>query len=43
MCLLDVDARRVAGFSDRDFLDIVVVTDYFAYAYLFADGLGVPT
>ena len=32
---------RVAGFSDRDVLDIVEVTAYYAYANRIADGLGV--
>lgn len=38
----DVAALRDAGFSDRDILDIVEVTSYYAYANRIADGLGVP-
>ena len=37
----DVDALRAAGFTDRDVLDIVEVTAYYAYANRIADGLGV--
>ncbi len=37
----DVEALRQAGFSDRDILDIVEVTAYYAYANRVADGLGV--
>lgn len=43
MAEADVDALRAAGFSDRDILDIVEVTSYYAYANRIADGLGVPT
>lgn len=39
----DVDALRSAGFSDRDILDIVEVTSYYAYANRIADGLGIET
>ena len=39
----DVAALRAVGFSDRDILDIVEVTAYYAYANRIADGLGVPT
>jgi uncharacterized peroxidase-related enzyme len=39
----DVAALRQAGFSDRDVLDIVEVTAYYAYVNRIADGLGVPT
>jgi uncharacterized peroxidase-related enzyme len=39
----DVAALRSAEFSDRDILDIVEVTAYYAYANRIADGLGVPT
>lgn len=39
----DVVALRDAGFSDRDVLDIVEVTAYYAYVNRIADGLGVPT
>jgi uncharacterized peroxidase-related enzyme len=37
----DVEELRVAGFSDRDVLDIVEVTAYYAYANRIADGLGI--
>lgn len=37
----DVTALRAVGFSDRDILDIVEVTAYYAYANRVADGLGV--
>ncbi len=37
----DVDQLRKVGFSDRDILDIVEVTAYYAYANRIADGLGV--
>ena len=39
----DVDALRLAGFSDRDILDIVEVVGYYAYANRIADGLGIET
>lgn len=39
----DVAALRSEGFSDRDILDIVEVTAYYAYVNRIADGLGVPT
>ncbi len=37
----DVADLRSAGFSDRDVLDIVEVTAYYAYANRIADGLGI--
>lgn len=37
----DVATLRNAGFSDRDVLDIVEVTAYYAYVNRIADGLGV--
>ncbi len=37
----DVTTLRAAGFSDRDILDIVEVTAYYAYANRIADGLGI--
>ena len=37
----DTTALRAAGFSDRDILDIVEVTAYYAYANRVADGLGI--
>ena len=40
-CSADVDALRAAGFTDRDVLDIVDVTAYYAYANRIADGLGI--
>ena len=36
----DLAALRTAGFTDRDILDIVEVTAYYAYANRIADGLG---
>jgi len=39
----DVEELRVAGFSDRDVLDIAEITAYFAYANRIADGLGIAT
>ena len=39
----DVSLLRDAGFTDRDILDIVEVTAYYAYVNRIADGLGVPT
>jgi uncharacterized peroxidase-related enzyme len=39
----DVKHLRDVGFSDRDILDIVEVTAYYAYVNRIADGLGVPT
>jgi len=39
----DVASLRDEGFSDRDILDIVEVTAYYAYVNRVADGLGVPT
>ena len=41
MTASDVEDLRAAGFSDRDVLDIVEVTAYYAYANRIADGLGV--
>ncbi len=38
----DVVSLRDVGFSDRDILDIVEVTSYYAYVNRIADGLGVP-
>ena len=37
----DVEAMRVAGFSDADILAIAEVTGYYAYVNRIADGLGV--
>lgn len=39
----DTDRLRHVGFSDRDILDIVEVTAYYAYANRIADGLGIAT
>ncbi len=39
----DVDGLRAVGFGDRDILDIVEVTAYYAYANRIADGLGITT
>ncbi len=41
MTQADVQELRSAGFSDRDILDIVEVTAYYAYANRIANGLGV--
>ncbi len=38
----DVEALKVAGFSERDILDINQIVGYFAYVNRLADGLGVP-
>jgi uncharacterized peroxidase-related enzyme len=43
MTASDVEDLRTAGFSDRDILDIVEVTAYYAYANRIADGLGLTT
>jgi len=37
----DIVHLRESGFSDRDILDIVEVTAYYAYANRVADGLGI--
>lgn len=37
----DVDALRVAGFSDTDILHIAEAVAYYAYVNRIADGLGV--
>lgn len=39
----DAASLKAAGFSDRDLLDIVEVTAYYAYANRIADGLGIST
>jgi len=41
MVKTDAQALTAAGFTDRDILDIVEVTAYFAYVNRLADGLGV--
>ena len=41
MEITDVNKLREVGFSDRDILDIVEVTAYYAYVNRLADGLGV--
>lgn len=41
MSAADTKALSAAGFSDRDILDIVEVTAYYAYANRVADGLGI--
>jgi len=41
MEITDINKLREVGFSDRDILDIVEVTAYYAYANRLADGLGV--
>ena len=37
----DINKLRLTEFSDRDILDIVEVTAYYAYANRIADGLGI--
>ena len=37
----DVEALREAGFSDRDILDINLITSYFNFVNRIAEGLGV--
>ena len=39
----DLAPLRAEGFTDRDILDIVEVTAYYAYANRIADGLGLQT
>ena len=41
MEITDIKKLHEVGFSDRDVLDIVEVTAYYAYANRLADGLGV--
>ncbi len=41
MEITDIKKLRKVGFSDRDILDIVEVTAYYAYANRLADGLGI--
>ena len=41
MEITDINKLREVGFSDRDILDIVEVTAYYAYANRLADGLGI--
>ena len=37
----DIDALRAAGFSDKDILDINLITSYFNFVNRIAEGLGV--
>jgi uncharacterized peroxidase-related enzyme len=37
----DLDAMRGEGLSDRDILDVNLITSYFAYVNRVADGLGI--
>jgi alkylhydroperoxidase family enzyme len=37
----DLDAMRGEGLSDRDILDVNLITSYFAYVNRIADGLGI--
>lgn len=39
---LDIEELKVAGFTEKDILDINQITSYFAYVNRLADGLGVP-
>jgi len=41
MTKTDAEMLTAVGFTDRDILDIVEVTAYFAYVNRLADGLGV--
>ena len=41
MEITDINKLREVGFTDRDILDIVEVTAYYAYVNRLADGLGV--
>ena len=41
MEITDIKKLHEVGFSDRDILDIVEVTAYYAYANRLADGLGI--
>lgn len=41
MEITDIKKLHKVGFSDRDILDIVEVTAYYAYANRLADGLGI--
>jgi uncharacterized peroxidase-related enzyme len=37
----DLDPMRIEGLSDRDILDVNLITSYFAYVNRVADGLGI--
>jgi uncharacterized peroxidase-related enzyme len=37
----DLDPMRAEGLSDRDILDVNLITSYFAYVNRVADGLGI--
>jgi uncharacterized peroxidase-related enzyme len=37
----DLDDMREEGLSDRDILDVNLITSYFAYVNRLADGLGI--
>lgn len=37
----DLRPMRAAGLSDRDILDVNLITSYFAYVNRLADGLGI--
>jgi uncharacterized peroxidase-related enzyme len=37
----DLDHMRQEGLSDRDILDVNLITSYFAYVNRIADGLGI--
>ncbi len=37
----DLEPMRRAGLSDRDILDVNMITGYFAYVNRLADGLGI--
>lgn len=42
MARADIEALKMAGFTEPDILDINQITGYFAYVNRLADGLGVP-
>lgn len=42
MTRADIEALKMAGFTEPDILDINQITGYFAYVNRLADGLGVP-
>ena len=37
----DLEPMRAAGLSDREILDVNLITSYFAYVNRVADGLGI--
>ena len=41
MCEADLEPLRAEALSDRDILDVALITAYYAYVNRVADGLGV--